>query len=108
MRPRNARRINRAIIAAALTALTLAGTGTARADAVDEYVANYAHIVCNVLANHPTVAGVEGIAMAIIDDGFTPESAGEIVGRSVIGLCPDYWLVVEAFADRHSTAGYLT
>lgn len=97
MRPRNARRINRALIAAALAALTLAGTGTARADGVltdaeAAYVTLYgATAICPVLDLYPHKAGLMGIAAGIMDDGWAADSAADIVNAAVYQYCPRHW-----------------
>lgn len=103
MRPRRLRRLLALVGCGAILAGT--GTGIARADIVDDYVADYAHIVCEVLDEYPTLPGLEGILLAVMDDGLTPEAAGQAVARSVIGLCPEYLRLLERFVAKHEQAG---
>lgn len=109
MRPNRARAWDRTLVGIAVGALGAAAvmlsTGTARADVMDDYIADNAHIVCSVLDSYPSVEGVEGVGLAIMDDGFTPQAAGQIVVRSVIGLCPEHMAEVRAFVAKYSTAG---
>lgn len=100
MRARTARHVNRAIIATAIAALSLTGAGVAKADVVDDYTAQNAGIVCTVLDNHTSVEGVEGVAIAIIDEGFSPAASGEIVARSVIGWCPRHAGLIQGFIAK--------
>ena len=109
MRPRTSRAINRALVRAAL-AITLgwaaaAGMATARADLVDTYVMTNASAVCATLDSYPSVAGIEGIGQAIMDDGLTPQAAGEVVTRAIVGWCPEYVPVLNAFIAKWTTAG---
>lgn len=105
MRPRNARRINRALIAAALAALTLAGTGTARADGVltdaeAAYVITYgATAICPVIAKYPSVGGVMGVAQGIIDEGWAPDDAVDIINSSVAEYCPRFFPLLVAIGN---------
>tara|TARA_Y100001973_G_C5152300_1_gene308791 strand:- start:782 stop:1111 length:330 start_codon:yes stop_codon:yes gene_type:complete len=100
-RPRTVRRW---LAAAGLSGLAAAGciaaAGPARADVVDDYTAQNAHTVCAVLDRHPHVAGVEGIVLAIVQDGLTPYSAGQVVGYSVWSWCPEHSDLVDAFVAK--------
>lgn len=57
---------------------------------VDEYTRDNAGRVCRVLTAYPTFAGIEGIADAIVADGFTYGQAGAIELKSVLALCPEH------------------
>ena len=106
MRPPRARAWDRAIIATAVGALAAAAVltaGQARADVVDDYVAQNARTVCAVLDNYPSVAGIEGIGMAIIDDGWSPQFAGQVITLAVIGTCPEYLGTLQSFIDKWTT-----
>ena len=108
MRPARSRAWDRALVGMAVGALGAAAvmfSAPARADVVDDYVTDNAHIVCSVLDDYPSVAGVEGVGMGIMDDGFAPRAAGEIIVRSVIGLCPEHLGEVRAFVAKYATAG---
>lgn len=108
IRPARARAWDRTLVGMAVGALGAAAvmfSAPARADVVDDYVADNAHIVCSVLDDYPSVAGVEGVGMGIMDDGFTPKAAGQIIARSVIGLCPEHLDEMRAFVAKYLTAG---
>ena len=108
MRPSHARAWDRALVGIAVGALGVAAvmfSASAKASPVDDYVADNAHIVCSVLDDYPSVAGVEGVGLGIMDDGFSPQAAGEIIVRSVIGLCPGHLGEVRAFIAKYATAG---
>lgn len=89
-----------------LIAAAMVGTAVvAKADPVDSYVLTYAPAVCSTLDEYPSVAGIEGIGMAIVEDGYTPRQAGEIIARSVVGWCPSHMPEVQAFIAKWTTAG---
>src|SRR5215213_4622249 len=48
-----------------LVAATLLGSGVARADDLDDYIAVNGPIVCEILDSYPTVAGVEGVGLGL-------------------------------------------
>ncbi|MGB0972378.1 MAG: hypothetical protein ACPGVG_15675 [Mycobacterium sp.] len=105
MRPRTARRINRAIIAAAIAALTFAGAGTARADGVltdaeAAYVITYGPTaICPVIAKYPSVGGVMGVAEALMNEGWPPDSAVDIINSSVAEYCPRFFPLLTAIGN---------
>ena len=95
------RDVTRLLLASIATGAVLAAsTGTARADVVDDYTVVNAPVVCSVLDDHPSVAGVEGVVLAIIDDGLSPESAGEVLARSIIGWCPEHGREMNAWIAK--------
>lgn len=104
MRPRVLRRRLGLAFLGAILAGAVLGTGVAKADPVDDYVLTYAPAVCSTLDKYPTVGGVEGILQVIIqDDGFTPYQAGQIIGRAVIGWCPEHSSEVNRFIAKWTT-----
>lgn len=109
MRPNRARAVNRALVRTAL-AITLgwiaaAGMATARADLVDTYVVTNANAVCATLDSYPSIEGIEGVGQAIMDDGLTPQAAGEVVTRAIVGWCPEHLPELNAFIAKWTTAG---
>lgn len=105
MRPRRTRIINRALVLAALGWLLIAGATTARADIVDQYTADYGWAVCETLTAFPTVAGIEGIGEAIVEDGLSAESAGAVIANSVMLYCPEHLGALQAFIAKWTSAG---
>ncbi|KWX66844.1 hypothetical protein [Mycobacterium sp. NAZ190054] len=105
MRPRTARAVNRCLIAVAFGWLAAAGIATARADLVDDYTVTNAETVCTVLDSYPSIAGVEGVGMAIMEDGLSPAAAGEVITRSIVGWCPDHMPELNAFIAKYAPAG---
>lgn len=109
MRPGRAKAWDRAILSVAAGAVLTAGVmlsaGTARADVVDDYVARNGHTVCEVLDRYPSVAGIEGIGKAIMDDGLSPKATGAVVADSVILYCPEHLDVLQAFIDKWASVG---
>ncbi|MDN4521399.1 DUF732 domain-containing protein [Mycolicibacterium austroafricanum] len=105
MRPRHARAVNRALVLITLGWAAAAGMATARADLVDTYVMTNASAVCATLDSYPSVAGIEGIGQAIMDDGLTPQAAGEVVTRAIVGWCPEHLPELNAFIAKWTTAG---
>ncbi|MCH9731641.1 MAG: hypothetical protein K0U84_18525 [Actinomycetia bacterium] len=116
MRPRNAKRVNRVLIAASIAALTLTGTGTASADGVltdaeAAYVITYGPTaICPVIAKYPSVGGVMGVAQGILEEGWAPDDAVDIINSSVAEYCPRFWPLLTAIgnaARNDQQAGYL-
>lgn len=96
MRPRRVRRV----VAASAAALVLAGTGTgfvARADGILnatelEYVDTYGWtVVCLPLNKFPTPAMVATVVGSVMQDGFTADSAVDVVNAAVAVECPQHW-----------------
>lgn len=117
MRPRKARAVNRFLAAVAFGALLAAGSmATARADgylddAETAYVLAYGeHAICPTIASYPSTAGVMGVASAIMDEGWAPDSVADIVNAAVGEYCPRFFPLLVAIgnaARANSTAGYL-
>lgn len=96
----------RAVISAAALAMAAFITApTASADepstAVVAYVAYFGGIVCDVLDDYPTPAGIIGIAQAVQDDGFTSYEAGQVIGLSVAEICPRHTGLMLRFANAY-------
>ncbi|WP_019342946.1 hypothetical protein [Mycolicibacterium conceptionense] len=61
------------------------------------YVANYSHIVCQVIADNPSVPGVYGVVAGVADTGkFAAEDAVDVVNASVLVSCAEWWPLLEA------------
>lgn len=116
MRPRRLRRL----LALSLFGAILAGTGVgwatdARADGVISdteaaYINMYgAGAVCTTISEYPSEPGVYGVLAAIMEDGFTPDSAADIVNASVATYCPRHWSLLQAVGAkaRGETGGYV-
>jgi hypothetical protein len=83
-----------AFVAALVVGLAGAGVGLGVANAAPSSDTEYAYVitygrtaVCPTLDTYPTFPGVEGVLMGILDDGFTPYQAGEILALSVSRYC---------------------
>jgi hypothetical protein len=105
MRPRTLRRnLGLAFLGAILAGCVL-GTGIARADtSLDDYVAVNGPVVCSLLDSEPTVAGVEHVGMALYGKGLTAQQAGEVLVRSVVGLCPRHLPELNSFIAKWNHA----
>jgi len=108
MRPRALRRRLALVGLGGILAAAVLGTGIARANPLDEYVIDNAATVCSLLDDYPSVSGVEGLVIALHDEGFTGEEAGEIIGRSVVGFCPRHMTEIQAFINKWGSAHEVT
>ena len=78
------------------------GASDARADGVLSDV-EYAYstvwgptAICPVIDEYPTEAGVLGVAKGIVADGFTADSAVDIINEAVYDWCPRHWPLLQA------------
>ena len=82
----------------------------ARADGVldadeEAYIQLYGEgAVCTTIAEYPSPSGVLGVMQAIIEDGYAPDSAVDIVNGSVYAYCDQYWPILQAIG-RAARAG---
>lgn len=108
-------RTARKILAASAAVLVVAGTGIAaateaRADGYlsgreSAYVVNYSNIVCDTIANHPSLPGVVGVARGVMTTGgFTGDDAVDVVNASVLTSCPEWWPLLEAVGAQFRAA----
>ena len=90
----------------AVLAAGAVGASVARADG---YLSDteYAYVnlygrsaVCPVIGMYPSEAGVIGVLAGVIDDGFTPDNAADIVNASVSTYCPQFWGLLTEIGDR--------
>jgi hypothetical protein len=81
----------------AVTLLAATATPVAQADGIINvteatYIANYGEVlICDTLDGTPTPAMVAGLLQAVMDDGFTGDSAVDVINSTVANLCPDHW-----------------
>ena len=95
-----------------LTAGVVFAAGPAKADGTldkteTDYVFTYGSgAICPVIDEYHTPAGVMGVVKGIMHDGFTADSAVDIVNASVDLYCPRNWplLVAIGKAARGETA----
>ena len=52
--------------------------------------------VCATLTEYRSMAGVMGIAEVIVEEGFTPDGAVDILNASVQAYCPQHWPLLQA------------
>ena len=65
----------------------------AHADTTDQ-------IICTTLDEYPTVGGVLGVALGLMDDGgYSAYAAGQKIAAAAITTCPEHLPEVLAFAD---------
>lgn len=69
-------------------------------DVVD-YAVAHADAVCTVLDRYPTLDGVGGVGMGIINAGWTANEAGQIMYLAVYDMCPEYLPLLKRFATRY-------
>lgn len=68
------------------------------------YVNTFHGAVCKTITAYPSEAGVAGVLSGVMDDGFGPVDAAEIVNVSVAGFCPQWWPLLQAIGDRARAA----
>ena len=94
-------------------AATFDATAIARADgniSNTEYayiVAYGAGAVCPTIAEFPSAAGVMGVMQGIVGDGFTPDSAVDIINGSVAEYCPQYWSLLQKIGAAARGEGFV-
>lgn len=52
--------------------------------------------VCPTITEYRSMAGVMGVAEVIVDRGFTPDAAVDIINASVEVYCPQHWPLLQA------------
>ena len=88
-----------------LTAAVISFAAPVKADtAVQVYADRYAGAVCNVLDEYPTFDGIIGIGTAIVEDGFTPRQAGQVMGIAVLEVCPRHTGLMNDFVNYYAGA----
>ena len=96
-----------------LTAGVVFAAGPAKADGTldsseTDYVLTYEGVICSVVDKYHSPGGVMGVVQAITNDGFSADSAIDIVNASVQDACPRNWplLVAIGKAARGQAAAY--
>ena len=85
-----------------ITAGTMLLAAPARADgflddAEIDYAATYGqYAICPVIDEYHTTDGVMGVARAIINDGFAPDAAVDIINVAVQEFCPRNFPLLQA------------
>ena len=99
-----------ALLMALMMALgVIAWAATAKADGIideDEqvYADAYGGAICEVLDEHYSLAGVVGVYDVIVEQGYAPDSAVDIINVAVHEWCPDNWRLLVAIG-RAARAG---
>lgn len=96
-----------------LTAGIVFAAAPAKADGVidsseADYVLTYGSTVCSVIDKYHSVGGVMGVAEAISDDGFAPDSAVDVINASVDTFCPRNWPLLVAIGKAARSNGATT
>jgi len=101
VRPRTLRRILIAAAVGAVLAGAGIGAGIARADTETDLAAILVgDAVCTTLDTYPTTDGVLGVALALMEEGWSGEEAGAVIGAAVIRDCPRHVPLLTAFAAQ--------
>jgi uncharacterized protein DUF732 len=70
---------------------------------VTAYAATYAQPICAALDNHPSIAGLQGVALGVMQDGgFTGYQSGQIVALAVHTQCPQHIPLLTQFAYTYT------
>ncbi len=91
-----------AVMAALGCAVLILSTPQAKAapqqDDAYAYAATFGLVVCSVLDDYSSFAGIAGIGQALAGEGWTGEDTGRIVGYSVMEFCPQHLPLIKRFA----------
>lgn len=107
MRPRQLR-IRLALALAGLGALAAAGLMSMPQAHADGYISHTeaayintygAAAICPVIDEYHSSAGVMGVMKSIMSDGFTADSAVDIINEAVSEYCPRNWPLLVAIGD---------
>jgi hypothetical protein len=74
----------------------------AKADIVSDRAAALKVIICSTIDKYPSVAGVSGVALGLMDDGATPAQAGDMILTSVEDDCPYDLPILRAFVNTYA------
>lgn len=76
--------------------------------ALIDYTITYGPVACNVLDEHPTVGGLQGVMNGVMEHGgWSAYESGQIVGLAVYEFCPEYSPLLDRFVARYG-GGSLT
>ena len=83
------------VTAGTLFAAEAAADGVLDADE-SAYAASWAPDICNAITHWPTTRGLVKVASIIVGDGYTPDSAVDIINAAVMVECPQHWPLLVA------------
>jgi hypothetical protein len=83
------------VCGAAVTTATVIVAAPARADQAFQY--EYGPAVCDIIAHHPTIAGLTVALEDVAALGYTAEESGQLVAESVFAACPRYVPLLRQF-----------
>lgn len=81
---------------AAVTVATIIVAAPAKADD-RAWVSEYGPAVCDIIADHPTMAGLMVAMEDVAASGNTPERSGVLVAESVLTVCPRFVPLLREF-----------
>jgi len=97
------------MLASVIIGASIGFSARAHADPITDRAKTYADAhaaaVCRTLDIYPSIAGIEGIGEAIVGDGLTYREAGQVIGMSVLQVCPIYTPELEAFIAMYASVG---
>lgn len=97
------------MLASVIIGASIGFSARAHADPITDrartYTDGHAAAVCLTLDRYPTIAGIQGIGQAIVQDGLTYREAGQVIGMSVLQICPIHTPELEAFVAMYANAG---
>jgi hypothetical protein len=99
VRPNNIRAfIAGILVGTAITTGTIIVAAPAKADVdAQAWAAEYGPAVCDLLSQHPTMAGLMTVLEDVVAAGYSPEESGELVAESVFDVCPRYIPILRQF-----------
>ncbi len=59
------------------------------------YVQQYGAAVCGALDKYHTISGVVGVVKGVVNSGFSPAEAVDVVNASVATQCPRNWALLQ-------------
>lgn len=86
--------------------MTAGAVGVARADGTLSgpelrfVLDNGATVICPTLDEFPSEGGVLGVLTVILERGFAPDDAADIVNASVATFCPEYRGLLDTVGQR--------
>lgn len=96
------------VVMAALGVIVFASSAKADGYLDDDeqvYVEMYGELaVCPTITEYRSLAGVMGIAEAIVEQGFSPDSAVDVINASVQAFCPQHWSLLQAIGKASRAA----
>lgn len=76
----------------------------ASADGAVDFAGQYGFAVCETLDRFPSFSGIEGIALAIVSDGYLSfYDAGRAIRLSVEAGCPEHSLLLDRYVAANTS-----